>query len=64
MRHVYGFEVVKQAVSDARQNAVLNGIHNATFIQGDLNKINDDFGKEFPRPDIVISGSVLILFYL
>lgn len=64
MRHVYGFEVVKQAVSDARQNTVLNGIHNATFIQGDLNKIDDDFGKEFPRPDIVISGSVLILFYL
>ncbi|KAL0905976.1 hypothetical protein M5K25_024432 [Dendrobium thyrsiflorum] len=55
VRHVYGFEVVKQAVSDARQNAVLNGIHNATFIQGDLNKIDGDFGKEFPRPDIVIS---------
>ncbi|PKU80860.1 uncharacterized protein LOC110107900 [Dendrobium catenatum] len=55
VRHVYGFEVVKQAVSDARQNAVLNGIHNATFIQGDLNKIDGDFGKEFPKPDIVIS---------
>ncbi|XP_020594082.1 uncharacterized protein LOC110034140 isoform X2 [Phalaenopsis equestris] len=55
VRHVYGFEVVKQAVSDAHRNAVLNGIHNATFIQGDLNKIDDDFGKGFPKPDIVIS---------
>ncbi|KAL9263309.1 putative RNA methyltransferase CT0009 [Drosera capensis] len=53
--HVYGYEVVAQAVSDARQNAELNGIHNATFVQGDLNKIDDNFGKNFPKPDIVIS---------
>ncbi|KAJ1687480.1 hypothetical protein LUZ63_018870 [Rhynchospora breviuscula] len=53
--HVYGYEVVPEAISDARRNAELNNIHNATFIQGDLNKINDSFGKEFPRPDIIIS---------
>ncbi|XXG57155.1 hypothetical protein AAC387_Pa03g4384 [Persea americana] len=54
-KHVYGYEVVAQAISDARRNAEQNGIHNATFIQGDLNKVSDNFGKEFPRPDIVIS---------
>ncbi|XP_077216579.1 RNA methyltransferase family protein [Tasmannia lanceolata] len=55
VRHIYGYEVVPQAISDAHRNAELNGIHNATFIQGDLNKVSDNFGNEFPRPDIVIS---------
>lgn len=55
VRHVYGYEVVPEAVSDAHRNAMINGIHNATFIQGDLNKIDDNFGKDFPRPDIVIT---------
>ncbi|KAK9101120.1 hypothetical protein Scep_024550 [Stephania cephalantha] len=55
VKHVYGYEVVPQAISDARRNASQNGIHNATFVQGDLNKINDHFEDEFPKPDIVIS---------
>jgi tRNA G37 N-methylase Trm5 len=49
--------VVPEAIADARKNAKLNGINNATFVQGDLNKINESFGKEFPKPDIIISGS-------
>ncbi|KAK3410868.1 hypothetical protein EUGRSUZ_J02895 [Eucalyptus grandis] len=55
VRHVYGYEVVAQAISDACLNAKLNGISNATFIQGDLNKIDANFGSNFPKPDIVIS---------
>lgn len=55
VKHVYGYEVVEEAISDARRNAIINGIHNATFVRGDLNKIDDNFGKDFPRPDIVIS---------
>ncbi|KAF8705720.1 hypothetical protein HU200_030918 [Digitaria exilis] len=54
-KHVYGYEVVPEAIADARKNAKLNGINNATFVQGDLNKINESFGKEFPKPDIIIS---------
>ncbi|KAL6838713.1 hypothetical protein ACP4OV_031427 [Aristida adscensionis] len=54
-KHVYGYEVVPEAIADARKNAKLNGISNATFVQGDLNKINETFGKEFPKPDIIIS---------
>jgi tRNA/tmRNA/rRNA uracil-C5-methylase (TrmA/RlmC/RlmD family) len=55
-KHVYGYEVVPEAIADAKKNAKLNGISNATFVQGDLNKINETFGKEFPKPDIIISG--------
>ncbi|KAK8664314.1 hypothetical protein V6N13_084110 [Hibiscus sabdariffa] len=54
-KHVYGYEVVPQAVADANKNAKLNGINNTTFVQGDLNKIDENFGKHFPKPDIVIS---------
>lgn len=53
---MYGYEVVPQAITDAHKNAQINGIENATFIQGDLNKIGEDFGSNFPKPDIVISG--------
>ncbi|KAF6164289.1 hypothetical protein GIB67_010259 [Kingdonia uniflora] len=56
VKHVYGYEVVPQAISDACRNAEQNGIHNATFVQGDLNKISASFGDAFPKPDIVISG--------
>ncbi|KAK4269278.1 hypothetical protein QN277_022459 [Acacia crassicarpa] len=55
VRHVYGYEVVPQAIADARLNAKINGIENATFVQGDLNKIDENFGENFPNPDIVIS---------
>ncbi|CAM6084302.1 unnamed protein product [Calypogeia fissa] len=54
-KHVYGFEIVPEAVADARRNAQRNGISNATFIQGDLNKLTAEFGSDFPRPDIVIT---------
>ncbi|CAM8994349.1 unnamed protein product [Rhodiola kirilowii] len=54
-KHIYGYEVVPQAISDAPFNAKLNGIENATFVQGDLNKIDENFGNNFPKPDIVIS---------
>lgn len=59
---MYGYEVVPQAISDARRNAVNNGISNATFVQGDLNKISDNFGDQFPKPDIVISGYLVVLY--
>lgn len=54
-KHVYGFEIVEQAIADARRNANLNGISNATFVQGDLNKIGENFGEYFPKPDLVIT---------
>lgn len=53
-KHVYGYEVVPEAVADARRNALRNDITNATFVQGDLNKIHKGFGEQFPQPDVVI----------
>ncbi|KAG4384850.1 hypothetical protein GLYMA_13G352500v4 [Glycine max] len=64
VRHVYGYEVVPQAITDARLNAKINGIQNATFVQGDLNKIDENFGKNFPKPDIVISGFIALSFLI
>jgi tRNA/tmRNA/rRNA uracil-C5-methylase (TrmA/RlmC/RlmD family) len=60
VKHVYGYELVPEAVADARRNADRNGILNATFIQGDLNKLTGDFGKDFPKPDIVITGRIIL----
>ncbi|KAJ0075141.1 hypothetical protein Patl1_33367 [Pistacia atlantica] len=63
VKHVYGYEVVPQAISDAHRNATLNGISNANFVQGDLNKIGENFGNEFPKPDIVISGLYFVQLF-
>ncbi|KMZ58532.1 23S rRNA (Uracil-5-)-methyltransferase [Zostera marina] len=55
VKEVYGYEVVADAISDARRNAMINNISNAIFVQGDLNKISDNFGNDFPKPNVVIS---------
>jgi 23S rRNA (uracil1939-C5)-methyltransferase len=38
---VVGVEVVKEAVADAKLNAKRNGIRNATFVLGDLDRVKD-----------------------
>ena len=38
-RKVYGVEIVPQAIEDARQNALLNGIDNATFFAGKAEEV-------------------------
>ncbi|HOV24246.1 MAG TPA: 23S rRNA (uracil(1939)-C(5))-methyltransferase RlmD [Candidatus Marinimicrobia bacterium] len=56
-RQVIGFEVVADAVADARENAQLNVIENALFICADLEKdvlAMPDSVKDLPRPDIII----------
>lgn len=59
VKHVYGYEVVPEAVADARRNAARNDITNATFIEGNLNKIQKCFADQIPQPDVVIIGMVL-----
>lgn len=59
VKHVYGYEVVPEAVADARRNAARNGITNATFIEGNLNKIQKSFADQIPQPDVVIIGMIL-----
>jgi len=56
-RQVVGFEVVADAVADARENAQINVIENALFICADLEKdvlAMPDSVKDLPRPDIII----------
>ncbi|MBA1336232.1 MAG: RNA methyltransferase, TrmA family [Firmicutes bacterium] len=51
---VYGIEVVKEAVEDARKNAVINGIQNVEFIAGQAEDIMPGLYREEVRPDVVV----------
>lgn len=51
---VYGLEVIPEAVEDARRNAVLNGISNAQFLPGAVEKQLPLLAAEGLRPDVVI----------
>lgn len=54
-RKVIGIEYVESAIEDARINAQLNGIDNASFFSGDMKDVlNDAFIKEHGQPDVII----------
>lgn len=56
VRHVVGIEYVEEAIADAKVNAELNGIHNASFHAGDMAKVfTEDFIAEHGRPDLVVT---------
>lgn len=59
VKRVYCYEVVVELVFVARQNAKLNGLHYATFIQGDLNNVSESFVNDFLKPYIVVSTFIL-----
>lgn len=50
-KHVYGIEIVDEAVNAARENALMNRIENCTFLSGDVLKLIDEL-KE--KPDVII----------
>ena len=52
-REVIGAEVVPEAVEDARQNALRNGITNARFLCGDAGEAARRLAGEGLRPDVV-----------
>jgi 23S rRNA (uracil1939-C5)-methyltransferase len=53
---VVGIEYIEEAVDDARINARLNNIMNASFRAGDIKSVlNEDFISENGRPDVVIT---------
>ena len=55
-RKIIGVETVEAAVQDARINAELNNIKDATFVAGDVIKIcNDAFFNTHGRPDVIIT---------
>jgi len=51
---VIGVEVVEQAVTDARENAVRNGIENAEFFCGDAGKAALELEEKGIHPDVVV----------
>lgn len=59
-KRVYGVEVVPQAIEDARQNALRNGISNAVFFVGKAEEVLPEFyagnsGDEAMRhPDVIV----------
>ena len=53
--HVFGIEVVEQAVRDARENAQANDIQNVTFYEGKAEELLPKLkGKELPPPDLIV----------
>ena len=54
VKQVFGVEIVKQAVEDARQNAKLNGINNVEFVCGDVEEILEGLlVVEHIKPDVI-----------
>ena len=51
---VIGVEVVPQAVEDAKENALRNGIENAEFFCGDAGKAALELESRGIRPDVVV----------
>lgn len=55
-KKIIGVEVVDDAIADARENAALNNIANASFYTGDVIDIcNEDFFEKNGPPDVIIS---------
>ena len=55
-QQVVGVEEIAAAIDDARVNAELNGVTNATFYAGQVRDIlTDDFAQRHGRPDVLIT---------
>ena len=53
-KRVIGAEIVPEAIGDAKENALRNGIENAEFFCGDAGEIAAKLASENLRPDVVI----------
>jgi len=55
-KKVIGVEMIKEAVDDAIENALLNGVEHAKFFTGDVADVcNDEFFAEHGKPDVIIT---------
>lgn len=55
-KKIIGVEAVEEAILDARENALMNGLSNTHFYAGDvINICNDDFFAANGRPDVIIT---------
>ena len=53
-RHVYGVEIVEEAIADARQNAALNDLHNVSFAVGKAEEVIPAWRAEGIVPDVIV----------
>ncbi len=53
--HLIGGEIVPEAVENARQNAVRNGITHAEYLLGDAGKIAQKLMDRGVRPDVIVA---------
>ena len=53
-RQVTGIEIVPAAVLNARENALRNGIKNASFIEGKAEELLPKMVKDGQRPDVIV----------
>lgn len=54
VKKVYGIEIVKQAIEDAKENASINDIRNIEFFTGDVQKVFEDILKRnSDKPDVI-----------
>ncbi|QLK86980.1 23S rRNA (uracil(1939)-C(5))-methyltransferase RlmD [Staphylococcus sp. 17KM0847] len=51
--HVYGVEVVPEAIEDAKRNALRNGYANTTFVAGTAEQVILDWQRQGIQPDVV-----------
>ena len=55
-RQVVGIEEIAAAIDDARVNAELNGVANATFYAGDVRAIlTEEFAARHGKPDVLVT---------
>lgn len=54
-KKVYGIEIVKPAILDARKNARDNNVHNAEFIVGDATRVMPELYRQGVRADVVVT---------
>lgn len=53
VKHVYGVEVIPQAIEDAKANALVNGIKNANYEIGKAEKIMPRWAREGIEPSVI-----------
>ncbi len=55
-KKIVGVDVVEEAIADAKENAKLNNMQNASFFAGDVIDIcNDPFFEDHGKPEVIIT---------
>ncbi|MDK8188459.1 23S rRNA (uracil(1939)-C(5))-methyltransferase RlmD, partial [Sphingomonas zeae] len=53
VKQVYGVEIVKPAVQDAKENALINGIENVEYVCGKAEELMPNWVNEGMKPNVI-----------